>query len=176
MCRRYLCTELYRNNDKICLLFATSPLSGAGEDTSTGASPTAPAPQTPGAQQLISAQHLSRCFTLITCVQSADLGSNEPSGMASVVNTNLWLLQNRRNWKDRAKLCSQIGISSCHGWGAAAVRFGRAKGPVWGCSLPSLEQFLAEGKQLHHRLHCTAQQSHACLAPSAPPGWIYDLM
>lgn len=59
--------------------------------------PAAPAPH------CLSANHLSRCLTLMTCLQSAGPEVYEPFIMASVVNPNLWLFQNKSDWKGRAK-------------------------------------------------------------------------
>lgn len=77
----------------------------SGRDT--GPIPQCCIPQTAWAQRCVSAKHCSRCLTLTTCLQSAGWEVYEPSVMASVVNPDLWLFQNKRNWKGRdAPLCS----------------------------------------------------------------------
>lgn len=106
--------------------------------------------------------------------------------MASVLNTNLGLLQNKRSWEDRAKLCSQIGISSlawmgsccCEIWRSQRTSFGllfAILGGVfgWGEVCPSPAALHSSAVPCTLWAPCSAQGIHPLSPGPALPRWIY---
>lgn len=108
--------------------------------------------------------------------------------MACVVNTNLRLLQNKRNWRDRAKLCSQIGISTLSRMGSCCCEIWKSQRIDFGLLFVILGADFGWGEACLSpaALHSSASP-RTCLAPRsaegthplspgpALPRWIYGL-